>query len=193
MPVLERWGPVLEVAQRNCSHPLHPNKSSPLLYNPRSYTDTEGARDYSTQITRQLLLLSPSLQGLQKATSTGNAPCGAPFSTYARKASVHTGEASLTQKRQTAINTFLLGAAHAVWHLCASFRWLWRVWVFITMNFLTAGTRRQNSTTQQHWRNWACVHLKWGKRGRRGHRTRRRRLLCRGQERRQSCNRRCYR
>lgn len=104
--VLEKW--VLGTAQRNRSHPLHPNKSSPLLHNPHSYTDTEGARDYSTQITRQLLLLSPSLQGLHKPSSTGNAPCRAPFSTYAHKASVHTSEASLTQKTQTAINTSLV-------------------------------------------------------------------------------------
>lgn len=118
--VLESWGSDLEMTQRNCSHPLHPNKS--LLYNPCSYTDTEGARDYSTQITRQLLLLSSSLQGLRKPSSSGSAPSRAGFSPYACKASVHGGKASLTQKRQTAINTFLLGAAHAVWHLCALFK-----------------------------------------------------------------------
>lgn len=110
----------LEMIQRNCSHPLHPNKS--LLYNPCSYTDTEGARDYSTQITRQLLLLSSSLQGLRKPSSSGSAPSRAGFSPYACKASIHGGKASLTQKRQTAINTFLLGATHAVWHLCALFK-----------------------------------------------------------------------
>lgn len=57
------------------------------------------------------------------------------------EASVHTGEASLTGKSQTAINTFLHSAAYAAWHLCALFRWGWGVWVFITMNFLTSGTR----------------------------------------------------
>lgn len=118
--VLESWGSGLEMTQRSCSHPLHPNKS--LLHNPCSYTDTEGARDYSTQITRQLLLLSPSLQGLHKPRSSGSAPSRAAFSPYARKASVHGGKASLTQKRQTAINTFLLGATHAVWHFCALFK-----------------------------------------------------------------------
>lgn len=102
--------------------PTTPKQITSLLYNPCSYTDTEGARDYSTQITRKLLLLSPSLQGLHKPSSSGSAPSRAAFSPYVRKASVFGGKASLTQKRQTAINTFLLGATHAVWHFCALFK-----------------------------------------------------------------------
>lgn len=102
--------------------PTTPKQITSLLYNPCSYTDTEGARDYSTQITRHLLLLSPSLQGLHKPSNSASAPSRAAFSPYARKASVHGGNASLTQKRQTAINTFLLGATHAVWHFCALFK-----------------------------------------------------------------------
>lgn len=119
----------------------HYTQTNHLLCCLRSYTDTEGARDYSTQITSELLLLSPSLQSLQKPSRSGNAPHRAPFSMYMCKAPVHPGEASLTEKSQTAINTFLHGAAYAAWHLWALFRWLGRVWAFITVNLLTSGTR----------------------------------------------------
>lgn len=97
MHVLERSGPVVEMAQRNCFHQLHPNKSSPLLYNPRSYRHRrcEGLFHPNYKAVIAPFLFSP---GLHKPSSSGNPPCRAPFS-------IHTCMQSLCSYRQGITNT----------------------------------------------------------------------------------------